>query len=57
MLFQFKDGLYEDSPMIGQSKYCKINNTTWLTTTSNKLQIQVKILPQEVSTVSNFYNN
>uniref|UniRef100_A0A2H8TEF1 Cubilin n=1 Tax=Melanaphis sacchari TaxID=742174 RepID=A0A2H8TEF1_9HEMI len=39
-----KNGFYEDSPFLGQGKYCNSTNITTLTTTDNKLQVQVKLL-------------
>ncbi|VVC39263.1 EGF-like, conserved site,EGF-like calcium-binding domain,CUB domain,EGF domain,EGF-like calcium- [Cinara cedri] len=38
-----KNGFYEDSPVLGRGRYCNDTTVTELSTTENKLQIQIKI--------------
>ncbi|XP_022177373.1 cubilin-like [Myzus persicae] len=43
-----KNGFYEDSPLLGQGKYCNTSNIATLSTTDNKLQVVVSIMFHDI---------
>ncbi|VVC39264.1 EGF-like, conserved site,EGF-like calcium-binding domain,CUB domain,EGF domain,EGF-like calcium- [Cinara cedri] len=47
-----KNGLNEDSPVLGQGKYCEKTELPELNTTNNKLQIEIKFKPGETIRMS-----
>ncbi|XP_050435751.1 cubilin [Adelges cooleyi] len=47
-----KNGIYEDSPLLGKGKYCEETDATLPLTTDNKLQVQIKADIHDVITIS-----